>query len=96
MANEKRLIDANALLELVQFRLPIDSHNAEVIAGCVDITRRLVQNAPTVDAVEVVRCKDCKHREDGACALESVYDYPWYYTNDDDFCSHGERRTDNG
>ena len=54
MANEKRLIDANALLELVQFRLPIDSHNAEVIAGCVDITRRLVQNAPTVDAVEVV------------------------------------------
>ena len=45
-----------------------------------------------VDAVEVVRCKDCKHREDGLCTLESVYDYPWYYTNDDDFCSYGERR----
>ena len=55
MANEKRLIDANALLELVQFRLPIDNQNAEVIAGCVDITRRLIKNAPTVDAVEVVR-----------------------------------------
>ena len=54
MANEKRLIDANALLELVQFRLPIDNRNAEVIAGCVDITRRLVENSPTVDAVEVV------------------------------------------
>ena len=54
MATEKRLIDANALLELVQFRLPIDNHNAEVISGCVDITRRLIQNAPTVDAVEVV------------------------------------------
>ena len=59
MANEKRLVDANALLELVQFRLPIDNQNAEVIAGCVDITRRLIQNAPTVDAVEVCRCKDC-------------------------------------
>lgn len=53
MANEKRLIDANALLELVQFRLPIDNQNAEVIAGCVNITRRLIENAPTVDAVEV-------------------------------------------
>ena len=54
MANEKRLIDANALLELVQFRSPIDNQNAEVIAGCVNITRRLIENAPTVDAVEVV------------------------------------------
>ena len=44
------------------------------------------------DAVKVVRCKDCKHREDGLCTLESVYDYPWYYTQDDDFCSYGERR----
>ena len=55
MANEKRLIDANELLEKVQFRLPIDNQNAEVIAGCVGIARRLIENAPTVDAVEVVR-----------------------------------------
>ena len=54
MVTKKRLIDANALLELVQFRLPIDNNNAEVIAGCVEITRRLIKNAPTVDAVEVV------------------------------------------
>ena len=50
----KRLIDANALLEKVQFRMAIDNKNAEIIAGCVDITRRLIENAPTVDAVEVV------------------------------------------
>ena len=49
-----RLIDANALLDKVQFRMDIDSKNAEIIAGCVDITRRLIENAPTVDAVEVV------------------------------------------
>lgn len=54
MANKKRLIDANALLEMVQFRLPIDNKNAEIIAGCVDIARRYIENAPTVDAVEVV------------------------------------------
>ena len=52
--SERRLIDANALLELVQYRLPIDNHTGEVVAGCVNITRRLIENAPTVDAVPVV------------------------------------------
>ena len=54
MATEKRLIDANALLDKVQFRMDIDNKNAEIIAGCVNITRWLIENAPTVDAVEVV------------------------------------------
>ena len=48
--------------------------------------------APTVDAVSVVRCKDCKHRtESGNCGhprhhgiLPSAYPY--------DFCNYGERR----
>jgi hypothetical protein len=55
MENEKRLIDANALLEKMQFRLPIDNNIAEVIAECVEIARRIIENAPTVDAVEAVR-----------------------------------------
>lgn len=42
-----RLIDADALLEQVQFRLP----NGGVIADCVEITRRLIETAPTIDAV---------------------------------------------
>ena len=48
--------------------------------------------APTVDAVVVTRCKDCKHRtETGNCGhprhhgiLPSAYPY--------DFCNYGERR----
>lgn len=101
MANEKRLIDANALLELVQFRLPIDSHNAEVIAGCVDITRRLVQNAPTVDAVEVCRCKDCEYCDKAFDNYWCNYNWnPYAIPNKpkrtvaDGFCHNGERRTD--
>ena len=89
MESGKRLIDANSLLEKVQFRMEIDNKNAEIIAGCVDITRRIIENAPTVDAVEVVRCEDCKqyngHRH---C----------YYSDmavlDNDFCSYGERKDD--
>ena len=47
------------------------------------------------DFVEVVRCKDCKYKKimsDGktlACIRQSAYKKPT------DFCSYGERRTDN-
>ena len=51
----------------------------------------IIKNAPTVDAVEVVRCKDCKHRfKDSWCE----------YVDDDDnfYCARGERKegADNG
>lgn len=45
---------------------------------------------PTVDAVPVVRCKDCKKLGTGECPMEQ--DYPWISTDSDDFCSYGERR----
>lgn len=50
-----RLIDADALLEKVQFRLPGKSQYAEVIARCVEVTRQLITEAHTIDAVPVVR-----------------------------------------
>ena len=52
MANEKRLIDANALI----------SEYDRVHIGEPGKARKLMENAPTVDAVPVVRCRDCKHR----------------------------------
>lgn len=50
----------------------------------------------TVDAVEVVRCKDCKHYQtepfskDGEKVCYRCDDYQ--YTDKDDFCSCGERK----
>ena len=49
--------------------------------------RSLIRNAPTIDAVEVVRCKGCKYYE----AKED-----WCYWRDvtitaDEYCSYGER-----
>ena len=44
-------------------------------------------------AEEIVRCKECKHwwneYGDSACMLHSDFT-----VNADDFCSYGERRTD--
>ena len=45
-------------------------------------------DTPTVDAVEVVRCKDCKRGETMKCPM---YVAKFGYT-DQDFCSCGERK----
>ena len=51
---------------------------------------RFIEKAPAVDAVPVVRCKDCKHY--AACKRYGDLSRP----NDDDFCSYGERRDEDG
>lgn len=59
-----------------------------------------VEDAPTVDAVEVVRCKDCKHSQQVGsfgCFCSNIQ-APWFndeyeiHMDLDDFCSYGERR----
>ena len=50
----------------------------------------------TVDVVEVVRCKDCKHRDDcGEQMVHTTRDYVLEQNvstyNKVDFCSYGER-----
>lgn len=55
---------------------------------CFDTT--MLFEIPTVDAVEVVRCKDCKwwYSCTGFCSDNGGY---WRSSN---FCSYGERRED--
>lgn len=45
----------------------------------------IIENAPTVDAVQVVRCKDCVHYNELEC------NHIFSTLKDDDFCSYGER-----
>ena len=48
-----------------------------------------IKDAPTVDAVEVVRCKDCKYwnGETNGCARNPCV----VALRKNDFCSYGER-----
>lgn len=49
-----------------------------------------VKSQPTIDAVPVVRCKDCKHyNSDWCCILLGPL-----YAKPTDYCSRGDRRTD--
>lgn len=48
-------------------------------------------------AESVVRCKECKHYITSYCGdLLCTRWVNWLPTEDDDFCSYGERRADNG
>ena len=55
-----------------------------------------INDAPTIDAVPVVRCKDCKHWKfaqhinDNLC--HRFDGDPWIPTEPNDFCSQGERK----
>lgn len=44
-----------------------------------------IKSMPTIDAVPVVRCKDCKYWDYGDC-------YRLELSRPDDFCSYGELR----
>ena len=75
-----RLIDANALIA--------EYDRAHI--GEPGKARKLIADAPTVDAVEVVRCKDCRHIsvERGLCFCNV-----WEKFNGmgyDGFCNYGE------
>lgn len=56
-----------------------------------------LMDAPTVDAVPVVRCKDCKYGEPNGQYGCKCYHHKLYETHEmspNDFCSHAERRED--
>lgn len=66
---------------------PIDFPSIEMDG--LDVVRYL-NTLPTVDAVEVVRCKDCVHYDGEGC----LQTYGEFEPNLMDFCSYGERKDD--
>ena len=57
--------------------------------------RRVIDEAPTVDAVPVVRCKDCKYRADATDNGNYLCNRKMLgLVRPNDFCSFGERRTE--
>ena len=102
MSNEKRLIDANDFdLRVSQKKmtevfpnwkeLPVEVQDA--VCKHAQHLHMLLETQHTVDAVEVVRCKDCV----SYCATKCVDGFGWCVLYDkgkmdSDFCSFGKRR----
>ena len=102
-SSEKRLIDANAFLK--------DILTAGIGKTIIEYSESdigyMIRKRPTVDAVEVVRCRKCKYwKPSGSKAGNSFSDMEYiggceftnYYRSESDFCSYGERKegADNG
>ena len=60
----------------------------------IDIAWNKIDQAPTIDAVPVVRCKDCIRRYDtDECPMCFLIEGEYCeYTNENGFCDRGERR----
>lgn len=104
-----RLIDADALMDDINelkkspwynnaFRIDFlsDINGSRVVRSeAIDIVQRLcIDDAPTIDAVEVVRCEDCKYKQQCRKAVEYITHEPTSVTieyKSVDFCSYGKR-----
>ena len=95
-----RLIDANRLSEAIHEN--VSAIYEDAVCAKEDCLTE-VYAAPTVDAVPVVRCRECKHRSTEDCPMyfhssywhkgyEEYVDYDTDHTEDDYFCQEGERK----
>ena len=102
-----RLIDADALLESGICAEYGYNDNGLLLIPMRDVTNS-IRNAPTIDAVPVVRCRECKYwgdedgklqRSDGMLfARCKIHNYlldgrhTGWCPTENDFCSYGERK----
>ena len=88
-----RLIDADALFENLDGMMAVSPTG--YIHG--DTVADMINDAPIVDAVPVIRCKDCKHYkwEIDMCNLEGATVFPMNVVHEDDYCSRAERKDKN-
>ena len=90
-----RLIDADKLIDFID--VGHLRHSGELCYSETDAANLLL-HAPTVDAVEIVRCRDCKHYrpQKKSAHWENRANYcnriVTIKTRPYDFCSYGERK----
>ena len=82
-----RLIDADETI--INFGFEWDD-----ISPTRDEFVAFLKKQPTIDAVPVVRCKDCIRRYDtDECPMCFLIEGKYYeYTNENGFCDRGERK----
>lgn len=90
-----RLIDADAFIEELEADAEhIESSIARMMHYAII---KDIEHAPTIDAVEVVRCRDCQYSRDNGDYQDGYYcDNPrhnkMYLVHSGDYCSYGRRK----
>ena len=86
MIKKKALLD-----DLNRIKEVLVGQGDPILASVLNRAIACVENQPALDAVEVVRCKDCKHY-----ARDEMFGGGYCYgarKKLDDFCSCGERKS---
>ena len=97
-----RLIDADTLMDVIrqhEYRLATKQGSIDYGMFTLGI-QQAVDEQQTIDAVPVIRCRECRYRfknnghDKSSCPIIDAN----IWMDDDDFCSHGERKegADNG
>ena len=94
-----RLIDADWVLGHLKPYEPSDEEWGVTGGTALRLIHNAVDNAPTVDAVPVVRCEDCKHlcvwnQKDiyAFCPKTNIVFLPFEKDTRTFFCGFGERK----
>lgn len=90
-----RLIDADKLLEIYKKWIPeLLSEEDEGDRRGVETCIAVLEDMPTMDAVEVVRCKDCLYSRERYGHIECIHgvSYRNTWNKPDFYCSYGERK----
>ena len=98
-----RLIDATEVIKNIvaeRDKIPYELvsekpfKHGNSMRGGIRKALRCIEQSPTVDAIPVVRCRECKYRfknnghDKSGCPIIDAN----IWMDDDDFCSHGERK----
>ena len=93
-----RLIDADAILDDFLKRYTEMERDRKLVFAACEIKQDfadMISNAPTVDAVPVVRCKDCIHSYDDLCGLCCTCGpYVDCVVQPEFYCADGKRKED--
>ena len=73
-----RLIDAYSAKEALEYTL---------VGDAASMAERVIDSQPTVDAVPVVRCRECTEFDETEHECSH-----WYGFRENDFCSYGKRK----
>lgn len=86
-----RLINIEEALHAVEHELDMIDHVPQWVS---DRLVKALRGVPTIDAVQVIRCKDCKQCRKTILFghFATVCDYWIKLTDEDGYCHHAERK----
>ena len=89
-----RLIDADMTDVVIIYDKENELTQVSAIREYIERQREFLDKFPTIDAVPVVRCKDCIRRYDtDECPMCFLIEGKYYdYTNENGYCDRGERK----